>query len=98
MFRIRTRRSLHLLPDAQEIAAPELGDIRFGVTALDQLGGHVANLADIVEAFYAAAIIEIRADADMVDTDLSDRVIDGVDEILDRGLGLFFRIAYSLLA
>ncbi len=60
---------LDLVPDPQEIAAPEFGDVGLAVAAADQFGGDVACLADILPAVQAAAIVEVGADADVIDAD-----------------------------
>src|SRR6266853_1592947 len=64
------RSLLHLSPDAQEVAAPQLGDVAFRVSAAQQFSGHVLTLAFVVPPQNAAAMIEVGRDADVVDADL----------------------------
>src|SRR5262245_59810948 len=51
--------TLDFVHDAQEIAAPELFDLRFRVATADQLRRHVDRFAGVVPADYAAAAIEV---------------------------------------
>src|SRR4051812_3038189 len=67
---------LDLIPDPQEIAAPQFGDVGFRVATGQQFGGDVADVADVLPAFHATAFIEVRTDADVVDADLAHRVVD----------------------
>ena len=80
---------MYSVPDPQKIAAPQLGDVGLGVTALQQLGGDVADFANIFPAIQPATIVEVRADADMVDTDFFYRIVDGIAEVFQRGFGFF---------
>src|SRR5450830_1784801 len=81
---------LDLVPHPQEVTAPQLGDIGFGVTALEQFGGDVAGVADVLPALKAAAIVEVRRNADVIDADLAHGVVDGIPPILEGGLGFVF--------
>ena len=69
----------------QQIAAPEFFDLRFGVAAADQLDGHIEGFAGVVPADDAAAAVEVGRDADMVDADQLDGVVDVVDEVFQVG-------------
>lgn len=69
MFDDRPGGLLYLVPDPQEIAAPELGNVGLAVAAADQLCGDVACLAHVFPAVQAAAVVEVGADADVVDAD-----------------------------
>src|SRR5690606_34111644 len=77
---------LHLAEYAQQVAAPQLLDLLLGVAAADELERDVEGLGRVAPAVDAAAAIEVGADADVVDADELDRVVDVVDEVLDGGL------------
>ncbi|MNH27942.1 hypothetical protein D3C79_880710 [compost metagenome] len=79
-----------MLPGAQEIARPELCNVRFAVAAGQQFGGDVANFADVLPALQAATIVEVRGDADVVDTHLFHGVVDGVDILFQGCFGFVF--------
>src|SRR3546814_18054313 len=85
-----------LIPDSQKVAAPQFGDVGFGVAAGQQFGGDVADLAHVFPAFDAAAFVEVRTDANMVDTNLAHGVIDGVAQVLEAGLGFLLQNAVEL--
>ena len=70
--------ALCFAPDAQEIAAPEFGNLRFGIAVAQEFGSNVLRLAFVVPAGNAATVVEVGRDADMVDADSLDCVIDGV--------------------
>ena len=70
---------------AQQVAAPDLADLLLGVAAAHQLQRDVERLARVVPAVDAAAAVEVRRDADVIDADLLDDVVDVIDEVLDRG-------------
>lgn len=74
---------LCLFQDTQEISAPELRYRCFIVTATQQFTREVACFTDMGITQNAAAIVEIRTYADMLDADQPDSVIDGV-EIIDK--------------
>src|SRR5690242_19838455 len=61
------RIALHLAPHAQQVAAPDLGDVGVAEAGAVQRGGHVARLAGVLPAGDAAAAVEVRGDADVVD-------------------------------
>src|SRR5690606_6228744 len=76
-------------PDAQQVAAPDLGDVGVAEAALAQLGGDVAGLGGVHPAGDAATAVEVGGDADVVDAgDLGD-VLDVVDVLLDGGQRVF---------
>src|SRR5690606_13531688 len=78
-----------LLPDPQQVAAPDLRDVFVAVAALAQLGGDVAGFGGVHPAGDAATAIEVGGDADVVDAgDLRD-VLDVVDVFLHRGQRVF---------
>ena len=76
---------------AQEIAAPERGDLLPIVAAPQQFGRDVRALRGVAPAGEPAAAVKIRGDADMLDADPPHRVVDVVGEVGDRdrlGLGI----------
>src|SRR5579864_1885974 len=80
--------ALDLVHHAQQVSAPELCDLLLGISAADELQRHVERLARVAPADDAAAAIEIRRDADVVDADLLHRVVDMIDEVLHGGGGI----------
>ena len=64
---------------------PELGDLLLGVASPRQLGGDVHRLALIFPADHAATVIEVGADAHVIDADPLDCVVDRTDQVGDRG-------------
>ena len=76
-------RALGLAPDAQQIAAPDLGDVLAAVAARCELGRDVGRLGRVGPARDAAAAVEVGADADVVDADQLDGVVDVIDEVRD---------------
>ena len=81
---------------AQEVAAPQQGQFRRAVAALQQGGGDVGALAGVAPADEAAAAVEVRRDADMRDADALDRVVHVVGEIGQRhGIRAWHRRAGS---
>ena len=76
-------RAFGFAPDAEQIAAPDLADIPLAVAARFELGRHVRRFGRIGPARDAAAAVEVGADADVVDADQLDRVIDVIDEVCD---------------
>ena len=79
------RDALDFVHHSQQVAAPEFFDLLFGVAAADKLQSHVEGFAGVVPADNAAAAVEVRRDADMVDADELYGIINMVDEIFDRG-------------
>ena len=78
------RDCFHRAEHAQEVAAPDLRDLFVGVTATQQLACHVQCVAGILETLDARAVIEVRADADVIRTDALGHVVDLVDQVLHR--------------
>src|SRR5207302_7735595 len=76
---------LSLGPYAQEVSAPQFGNILLGVTPAEQFGGHILALSFILPAHHASPMIEVRGDADVIDADLLDRVLNRIDKLGDRG-------------
>ena len=68
----------------QQVAAPQFGDLRFGVAAPHEFQRDVERLVGAVPAVHAAAAVEVRRDADVVDADQLHGVVDVIDEVLDR--------------
>jgi hypothetical protein len=52
--------------------------------AAEEFGGHILALAFVLPAHYASAMIEVRGDADVIDSDLPDCVVDGIYKLSDR--------------
>ena len=75
---------LDLAPDTQQVAAPDLRDLLLGITPPHKLERDVEGLRSAVPAFDAPAAVEIRGDADVVDSDQLHRVVDVIDVVLDR--------------
>jgi len=46
-------------PDAEQVAAPELADLLFGVAATDKFEGYVEGFGGTVPAVDAAAAVEV---------------------------------------
>ena len=63
---------LDLRHHPQQIAAPQLGDLLLGVAATHQLQRDVERLARVVPAVDAAAAVEVRRDADVIDANQLD--------------------------
>ena len=61
-----------------------LRDLRLGVAAADELERDVERLVGAVPAVDAAAAVEVRRDADVIDADHLHGVVDVIDEVLDR--------------
>src|SRR5262245_46053361 len=70
-------------PDAQQVAAPDLADLLLRIAAAYQLDRHVHRLRGAVESVHAAAAVEVRRDADVVDADELHRIVDVIDVVLD---------------
>src|SRR5690606_17841394 len=70
---------------AQEVAAPDRGDLLAGVAAAQQLGGDVGRVGLAVEALDAGAVIEVGADAHVLHADAPGDVVDVVDQVGQRG-------------
>ena len=77
------RDALDLAPHAQQVAAPDLADLLLGVAATHELERDVERLRRAVPAVDAAAAVEVGRDADVIDADLLDEVVDVIDEVLD---------------
>src|SRR5690349_11901988 len=60
---------LHFVHHAQQIAAPDLGDLRLCVSAPHEFERDVERFVGAVPAVHAAAAVEIRRDSDMIDAD-----------------------------
>src|SRR6267378_5669443 len=73
---------LHVAPDAQQIAAPDLGDLLLGVAAAHQFERDVERVGRAVPAVDAAAAVEVRRDADVIDPDELHGVVDVIDVVL----------------
>src|SRR5688572_420466 len=74
-----------LAPDAKQVAAPHPADVGLAVAAAHELERDVERLRGAVPAVDAAAAVEVRRDADVLDADQLDGVVDVIDEVLDGG-------------
>src|SRR5215469_3651362 len=57
---------LHLAPHAQQVAAPDLGDVLVAEAGASQRSGEVARLRRVVPAGEAATTVEVRSDAHVI--------------------------------
>src|SRR4051812_16709333 len=71
---------------AQDVAAPDLLKVGFGVTLGQQALADLPVAGGVVEARDPAAAVEVQADADMVDAGHLQGVVEMVHEILEGGL------------
>ena len=76
--------ALDLAPHAQQVAAPQLGDVRVAEAGLAQRGGDVAGFAGVLPAGDAAAAVEVGGDADVVDAGHLHHVADLLDVVVER--------------
>src|SRR5580700_5183096 len=76
---------LSLCPYAQEVTAPQFGNIPLRVMPAKQFGGHILALTFILPAHYASPMIEIGGDADVIDSDLLDGIVNRIDKLSNRG-------------
>src|SRR5260370_3215284 len=76
---------LSLCPYAQEVTAPESGDISLRVMPAEQFRGHVLALSFILPARHSSPMIEVRGDADVIDPDFLDCIINRIDKLSNRG-------------
>jgi hypothetical protein len=79
---------LRLAPDAQKIATPDSSDLLLRVAVLDQFSGYVRRVLFAIETVNARAVIEIAADADVIDADAFGDVIELIDKFSDVGARL----------
>src|SRR4051812_50025041 len=79
------RYGLHFVHDPQQVAAPQLGNLRLGVAAADEFERDVERFVGAAPSLHAAAAVEVGRDAHVIDADQLHRVVDMVDEVLDRG-------------
>ena len=87
-----SRHLRHPVHDPQQIAAPHLRDLLFGVAATRQFDGHVRRFRGAVPPLDAPSTIEVGRNAHVLDADLLDDVVEVIDEILDgctRGRRIF---------
>src|SRR6185503_786170 len=66
------------------IPAPDFADLLLGVAPANELQRHVERFRGAVPPLDAAAAVEVGRDADVVDANQLHRVIDVIDEVLDR--------------
>src|SRR5438309_8419152 len=76
---------LSLGPYAQEVTAPQFGNILLGITPAKQFGRHILALAFVFPAQYASPMIEVRGDTYVIDADLLDGVVNRIDKMGNRG-------------
>src|SRR5437879_13020156 len=72
---------LSLGPYAQEVSAPQFGNILLGGTPAEQFGVHILALSFILPAHHASPMIDVRGDADVIDADPLDRVLNRIDKL-----------------
>lgn len=77
--------SLHLPHHAQEVSAPDLGDVCFGESVFQQSDGDVDKIVVAVAAFHATATIEVGTDTDMVDARYFNHVQQVVHKVAEVG-------------
>src|SRR6266568_457660 len=81
------RDPLHFGENAHEVLAHDLADVSFAVTAVFELFANFRKMADVLHAFRRFRdAVEIRSDADAVDSGDFHDVVDVVD---DRGVRHF---------
>src|SRR4029453_15891188 len=73
--------ALNFVHDTKQVAAPKFFDLRFAVASANKLDGDVQRLAGVVPADDAAAAVEVGREADVIDTDEFDGIVNVVDEI-----------------
>ena len=83
------------MEDAQEISAEDLAAVFGGVAALHQCGGDLGQIGGGVDALrqLAADAVEVRAEADVIDSGDFGDVVDVVDRAAESG-GRGMRSAY----
>ena len=59
----------------------------FGVAAAEEFESDVAALGAVHPASDAAAVVEIGGDADVIDAEAADGVVDGIEVLLEGSLG-----------
>src|SRR5262249_5598825 len=79
------RHLLDLLPHAQQVSAPEFGDVFFRVAAAHELERDIERFSRTVPALNAAAAVEVGRNADVIDTSQLHSVGAVMDEILQGG-------------
>jgi len=73
------------LTTTQQVPAPQPGDVVLAVTASHQLNRDVRRVSGAVPTFDAASAVEVGRNADVVDADQFDRVVDVIDKLLHPG-------------
>ena len=74
--------------DAEEVAAPDFLDVGLAVAAGEELAGELDELGGAGEAGDTAVAVEVGAEADMVDADYGDGVVEMGHDIEDGCGGL----------
>src|SRR5690606_27293349 len=77
---------LRLLQHAQDVAAPDVGDLLLGVAGLQQALRDPRDLGDIGQALDPATAVPVGADADMVRSCNLEDVQQVLHVVLERGL------------
>ena len=78
------RHALDVAPHAQQVAAPELRDLRVREAAAAQARRDVARLARIVPALDPAAAVEVRSESDVIDARHVHGVLDVIQIVIER--------------
>src|SRR5690606_6182981 len=76
---------LDVAPDPQQVAAPELGDLRFAEPTPTQSFRYIRGLRGVVPPGNAAATIEVGGQSDVVDAGDLDGVLDVIQVIVQVG-------------
>src|SRR5690606_35527869 len=74
-----------LLPDAQQVAAPQLRDLRVVETTSTQAGGDVGGLGSVHPPGDATSAVEVRRNPDVVEPRNIHHVLDVVQIVFQRG-------------
>ena len=77
------------MPAPQEISAPHLGNFFFRVPAFHEFVSHIECFGGVVPAVDAATTIEVGADANIVNSNQIDGVVDMIDKVPNISCGEF---------
>src|SRR5690606_21029316 len=96
----RPRDVLYLSPNAQQVFAEYFPDVFFAIAAPQQAFDEVRVARDILEADRKAVAdtIVIGTDADVIDTGEFDHVVEVIERLLQRRVGIGSMLGFVLLA
>src|SRR4051794_9115166 len=77
----------HLAKYAQEIPAPDLGDIHLGIPPAHELPRHIDRLTLIIKPNDARTMIEIRTDSNMIYPKTLHDVVDVIEVVVQGRFG-----------